>query len=236
MDDLKDRGNVIELPVEEDSASNINELKEVFKIFRLRQLSKMKNPVTAYSLFLDDIEGLLPITIDRVQWNICPRSEWKRGLWDHEPDLLVFRYRGRKIAIRRGGGGCWCGYVTVGPKHKDHGAHYGGLYMAIDVHGGLTFAGKPHFTMLEHLDSKMTPRKRKKRIRKKIEKRYGFRKIRSLAVEEKGLWWFGFDCGHSCDLSPDQRYSYGDGIYRDVEYALKEAMHLADQFEERGRS
>ncbi len=47
-------------------------------------------------------------------------------------------------------------------------------------------------------------------------------------IEEKDMWWFGFDCGHAGDKS---KYSlYGEGEERTVDYVISECESLAEQF------
>jgi hypothetical protein len=59
------------------------------------------------------------------------------------------------------------------------------------------------------------------------------------AGEPDNVWWFGFDCAHSGDLSPkydnDSRFSMGrDGVYRNIAYVQKNCRELAKQLSEIG--
>lgn len=49
--------------------------------------------------------------------------------------------------------------------------------------------------------------------------------------EPDGVWWFGFDCAHSGDLSPLREYEplFNDGAYRDIDYVTGEVQSLAKQ-------
>jgi hypothetical protein len=63
----------------------------------------------------------------------------KRGEWDNEPDYLEIEYKGFKGIIKRNPHtGCLLGYVDLPPNHKFHGVGYDDI--AIDAHGGLTYA------------------------------------------------------------------------------------------------
>ena len=46
---------------------------------------------------------------------------------------------------------------------------------------------------------------------------------------EKGYYWFGFDCGHAGDLMP---YLWEDGTYRTKEYVKNECKELAKQLKD----
>lgn len=49
--------------------------------------------------------------------------------------------------------------------------------------------------------------------------------------EPDGVWWFGFDCAHSGDLSPRREFEplFNDGSYRDIEYVTEQVRSLAQQ-------
>lgn len=58
--------------------------------------------------------------------------------------------------------------------------------------------------------------------------------------KDSGLWWFGFDCNHSCDLAPKMsEVSIGfrdpHAQYRTIGYVKRECESLADQFAEINR-
>ncbi len=45
-----------------------------------------------------------------------------------------------------------------------------------------------------------------------------------------GLWWLGFDCCHSGDMSPaDLKYRSPSGTYRDLRFVMSEVGSLARQ-------
>lgn len=51
--------------------------------------------------------------------------------------------------------------------------------------------------------------------------------------EPQRVWWFGFDCSHSGDITPSydfsRRCAFGDAVYRDVEYVREQVAALAAQ-------
>lgn len=134
------------------------------------------------------------------------KSTWDRGPWDKEPDYKFFEYEGLPCIIRRGEHiGSWCGYVAVPLGHPWHGVDYGNV--DANVHGGLTYSDKCQ----GHICHIPKP------------------------GEADDVWWLGFDCGHSYDLSPAYHASFksfsfsAECVYRDMEYVLKETVELAKQ-------
>lgn len=51
------------------------------------------------------------------------------------------------------------------------------------------------------------------------------------AGEPERVWWFGFDCSHSGDVSPgyERSFSYGGDSYKDADYVRSEVAALAKQ-------
>ncbi len=81
--------------------------------------------------------------VRRTPWEGISREHWGDGEWDHEPDLVEWTNAAeQKMLLFRGPTGCWCGYVAVLPDSPLHGCGYhdDNIEMAIDVHGGVTFA------------------------------------------------------------------------------------------------
>lgn len=69
---------------------------------------------------------------------------WGPGLWDSEPDLLVWTYDARPCVALRAPLGNWNGYVGVGgghPLYEDRGAD-------LEAHGGITWAN----TWINHVE------------------------------------------------------------------------------------
>lgn len=151
-------------------------------------------------------------TIDRAALG------WPAGPWDSEPDKLQWPDAATGLpclAVRHPFRGHWCGYVGVADGHP----WYGKKWYDVDaaVHGGLTFA------------SRCQP---------------GEDESRGVChIPEPGepdhVWWFGFDCAHSGDRSPqDEHYALTRGYpftahhgetYKPLAYVQRECADLAAQ-------
>lgn len=126
-----------------------------------------------------------------------------------------------------------------------------GIDLALDVHGGCTFAGGCHAATAEGFE-KMRSRIPAARIEASkypvgasakwlrdwvpvLDSFEAFKaRVDATAIchlgEPDKVWWFGFDCSHSGDASPayDRQYG-GDGTYRDLGYVKHEIAGLAKQ-------
>lgn len=144
------------------------------------------------------------------------RSQWPDGPWSNEPDRVEFEHAGFNCLLHRGPTGVWCGYVGVRPGHPCFGKSCNDL--DFDVHGGLTYSDKCAGAIC-HIPKPGEPDE---------------------------LWWFGFDCAHGGDLSPQSALFHqelakrpGSSLsggafddyftYRDIEYARKQTESLAEQ-------
>lgn len=155
-------------------------------------------------------------------------------------------------------------YFEVGysgcTKKPPCGESYCGHSPDVDVHGGLTFADHCHEASREAWESwRVRLRGREAEAAKypqgdsaralKREAQYldnyeawaEYRQGRGICrIPEEGrtdnVWWFGFDCAHSGDLSDmayrntmrDREQSYEDS-YRTVDYVKREVGRLAQQ-------
>lgn len=143
-------------------------------------------------------------------WQNTDKTDWPlEGEWNDEPDKAQWIHNNLDCLIVRGPSGALCGYVGVPEGHPLFGLDYDSqkLYH-IDCHGGLTFADRcqPN-TDGDH---------------------------RGICHAEEGaankvVWWLGFDCAHSGDLSP--KY---DGIslyetYKNFNYVRREVERLTNQ-------
>ena len=154
----------------------------------------------------------------------CDRSDWPAGEWDGEPDKVQWKDEATGLdclANRQSSGGHWCGYVGLPPGHRFHGKDYDDVKFDNEddpypnVHGGLTFS--------EECDEADAPCR-------------GICHVAAPGEPEK-LWWLGFDCAHSGDLSPGHIKHYGsmkfgmDGYerYRALNYVKNECKKLAAQ-------
>ena len=149
-------------------------------------------------------------------WQNVDKSEWGDGPWQNEPDKAQWDHAGFDCLIVRGPSGSLCGYVGVPPSHPLHGKGYDQCYgedWDLDVHGGLTFA-----------DSCAETEEEDKHICHK-----------DGICED--VWWLGFDCAHSGDLSPKyhERYSelaWPGETYKDFAYVKHQTESLARQLEQ----
>lgn len=133
------------------------------------------------------------------------------GPWDAEADHVDFRSPdGLPCILHRSPLGAWCGYVGVPPGHPWHGKDYGAIDNPYpDVHGGLTYSDRCQGPLC-HVPQ---------------------------PGESDDVWWVGFDCNHSGDLS---LYNIADGesadhngmwhtSYKTSEYAREQTLSLAAQ-------
>lgn len=142
--------------------------------------------------------------MNKTEQHYIDKTQWDAGPWQNEPDRIswVDRDTGYSCLVRRNDKfGFLCGYVAV---NKDH-PLYEKDDCDFDCHGGLTFSS--------HCDG--DPVKGICHLTKD--------------EDEDGAWWFGFDCGHAWDISPNLLPRFDDfgDFYRDVEYVISEVESLA---------
>jgi len=142
---------------------------------------------------------------------------WPKGPWDGEPDKVQWPDEATGLpclAVRNSCRGNWCGYVGIAEGHQHFGKGYSDL--DIEVHGGLTFANKCDPAETEATGICHVPGD----------------------GEPDHVWWFGFDCAHSWDHSPDdvRRSSEGypwtidpNSSYKSLRYVQNECAKLATQ-------
>lgn len=161
------------------------------------------------------------------------KSEWGDGPWQDEPDKIQWTdaETGLPCLVKRHSSlGHLCGYVGVSEGHPAFEKDYDDVRVAggsedgwPDVHGGLTYAA--------HCEE-------------------GDEAMAICHIPEPGqpdhVWWLGFDCAHSGDLSPAMaardraRFEEtGDPLwaplagheekYRTVDYVRRECASLARQ-------
>lgn len=162
------------------------------------------------------------LSVSKQEWIFNDRSELKRtpqieGMnlpWESEPDKIVWKdpVSGFDCMLHRNHVGAWCGYVGVPHTHALFGVHYGeaeNWSQPIAEHGGLTFA-KGCGGMDEDGRGICHP---------------------TDEGDDDHVWWFGFDCGHSCDSTPwEIRRGQGSvKYYRDRAYVTREVIKMADQ-------
>lgn len=136
------------------------------------------------------------------------RQLWGRGPWRGEPDLAEFWHAGFRCETARSRMGTLCGYVLIPEGHPWHGLGRG--QVPCDVHGDTTYC-------------QATP---------------------------DGAWRVGFDCGHFNDLIPmdadlyghligggmrrrlRRSRAFGRGVYRTMQWTIRETQRLAEQARE----
>jgi len=149
-----------------------------------------------------------------IEYKTTDKSDWGPGPWQDEPDKMQFPdpITGLPCLIVRNFSGALCGYVGVAEGHPYYGKDYNNI--EADVHGGLTFAnacspGGDEAKHICHLPGEGEP---------------------------DHVWWFGFDCAHSGDLSPKMHQRYGSlhyaESYRTIAYVKSEIASLARQLAE----
>jgi hypothetical protein len=202
--------------------------------------------------------------MERIEYrNVVDKSDWKsRGKWDNEPDKIQWQdeVTGFPCLIVRGPHGALCGYVGVAPGHPLHGKEYDDA--EVDVHGGLTFAhgcSEISREKWEKWRARQFARRDEaakypigdaardlKEWAKELDdydawaERATARYICHVASpgEPDPVWWFGFDCAHAGDFSPQydepRRLGAPTGWgsrneYRDIAYVEGECRSLAKQ-------
>ena len=149
-----------------------------------------------------------------IEYRTVDKSSWPIGVWQEEPDKRQWMDEASGLPcliVRNPSLGHLCGYVGVPPHHPDFCKEYDNV--SADVHGGLTFSG------FCQKDSEETG------ICHTVE-----------VFEDDKVYWFGFDCAHWGDMSPNMpfRDSHEDGQkYKDFPYVEKQCQELAAQLKER---
>jgi len=148
------------------------------------------------------------------------KRPWGAGPWQDEPDRVEWEHAGLPCLALRNHYGNWCGYAAVPPGHPLHRKPYDEV--DVSVHGGLTYASLCADAIC-HVPKPGEP---------------------------EDVWWFGFDCGHAGDFSPqmhaflssrgrrEQPYDHAGAVaagrfdvevYRTLDYVQDETNHLAEQ-------
>lgn len=143
-----------------------------------------------------------------IEYHTIDKSKWGQGEWLDEPDKAQWQDKDTGLpclAVRHPNSGHWCGYVGVAKGHPYFQKHYEDCFA--DAHGGLTFSSlcdpqeKPE-TGVCHIPEQ---------------------------GEDGHVWWLGFDCAHSGDLSPAYNRNSGYESYKNLEYVKHECKRLARQ-------
>lgn len=155
--------------------------------------------------------------MEPVESKHVDKSDWERGPWMDEPDRVEWRSKGTPVLpclIVRGPSGALCGYVGVPEGHPYHGKEGIEAYrLDLDCHGGVTY-GAPCADG-GHICHVPQP------------------------GEADTVWWIGFDCAHSGDLSPAYEKLHrerglsvaGYESYKPIGYVRREVEALAAQLQ-----
>lgn len=152
---------------------------------------------------------------EKLDHPIIDKSTWGEGPWQNEPDRLEFESYGLPcLLVRQPHLGHWCGYAAVLPGHKYFKKRYSDI--DVNIHGGLTYS--------EHCQGHVCH----------VPK----------PGQPDNVWWLGFDCAHSGDVSPGMRanlkalsqvspYPFPTSPhwekYRDIAYVKRQTKYLAKQ-------
>ena len=168
--------------------------------------------------------------METKEYRTTDKTTWGSGPWSDEPDKRQWIDQATGLPcliVRVDGMGHLCGYVGVPPSHPAHGKSYSNwdysdgrkevpwsdvesAINAISVHGGLSYAnrcahGEDESRAICHVPG---------------------------IGEPDDVWWFGFDCAHSGDLSPAEDYKGRfacQEVYRMADYVEAECRDLARQ-------
>jgi hypothetical protein len=160
------------------------------------------------------------------EYRTIDKSAWGPGEWQSEPDKVQWRDEATGLpclAVRHTRAGHWCGYVGVSDGHPYYGKDYGGCTLAptcgeewcghtvesmLDAHGGITFAAQCQPGEDEGRGVCHVPE----------------------PGEPDHVWWLGFDCAHSGDVSPAyERHFDHYATYRPLDFIKRECAKLAAQ-------
>lgn len=153
--------------------------------------------------------------------------------WKDEPTQANFQRHGYKCAMVRGPGGHWCGYVAVPKTHPWHGKGYSDSVTVpqsvidreidIDKIGAINFLCASVGLDIENQKIDIV-------LAVDVHGGLTYSEGHRPSGQNRGIWWFGFDCAHSGDLCPEYKANgWHDGMYRDFEYVKDECGSLAKQ-------
>lgn len=139
-------------------------------------------------------------TITNLRYEVYPNRDLPPGEWTNEPDKIVWyfpQYNLMGMIVRSKRSGHLCGYIGVPEGHSLHGLHYNEA--SGSVHGGWTYGNSCGGHICHD----------------------------ALPGEPEHVYWFGFDCAQSEDLSP--KLPYTTGTYKNIYYVAKELAEVAPE-------
>lgn len=149
--------------------------------------------------------------------------------WWRENNYENFESHGLRCAMRRGPLGAWCGYVEVLEGHPLFQVNYSQELPAPADLAEKTVSSTAG--ILPILIQALKVDQSTARLDVIIDVHGGLT-FSGDDWPEKGGWWFGFDCSHAGDLTPDLREDYAEETYRDSAYVKAECKKLAKQLAE----
>jgi hypothetical protein len=150
--------------------------------------------------------------METKEYTTSDRKSWPDGPWMSEPDKVQWEDESTGLpclAVRHPRSGHWCGYVGVPPGHAAHSVVWDDLH-DLTVHCGVNYT-KP-----------CDPRETESA---------GVCHIPGPG-EPHDVWWLGFDCAHSGDMSYFLTDPEPFGTYRTLDFVRAECQTLAAQLKE----
>lgn len=148
------------------------------------------------------------------EYKTVDKSGWpQRGEWDNEPDKVQYvdEETGFPCLIVRNPFGSLCGYVGIKKEHP----YFGKDYKQCDIwcHWGLAYS-----------DFCQTVEGESVGVCHLVDN-----------GENDEVWWLGFDCAHSGDISPSMNASlnFVDSRYRNINYVKEQNTSIAQQLKEK---
>lgn len=166
--------------------------------------------------------------------------QFGNGPWLDEDDEAEFETSGYACMLKRNMmTGTWCGYVGVPEGHPYHGKDAHALVEPLPDFADREVDDRTSVVAL-FLHPSDTGNLVTLDLALEVHGGISYAGDHEL-LPPPGLWWFGFDCGHYCDLAPGLRTmlrSLGhpprppeldDDVYRTQDYAVGEVCRLAAQ-------
>ncbi|WP_064830964.1 hypothetical protein [Rhizobium phaseoli] len=150
------------------------------------------------------------------------------GVWDLEPDQKSFIHAGLRCELRRGPVGAWCGYVGVDEAHPWFGKHYDAVVDGVPPENATIAELGVMSALFSGQDIDDVNRRAPICLLVPCHEGLTYANKGSHIEPDSKLWWFGFDCSHSGDLSPKSIISFDDDVYRDIEYATAATRKAAE--------
>ncbi len=158
----------------------------------------------------------------KIEQTYIDKDNWPDGIWKSEPDRVSWtdHFTGYHCLIRRNSkGGGLCGYVSIDKTHPFYGKGFRSedaldydyeIIDSLNCHGGITYSAP--------CDGNTD------------------KGICHLTKDNDDSWWFGFDCAHSCDITPNGEIYDFHARYRNLNYVIFEVELLAKQLKENEKS